>query len=150
MSPKTVLVTGCSAGGIGSALVEAFQLRGLHIFATARSRAKMNHLETLANVTLLILDVTNPADIASAVETISQRTDGRLDYLVNNAGQSYFIPILDTDIEETKKMFNVNFWGALALTQACAPLLTAAKGTIVNIGSISGHVNVPWMGNCIS
>ena len=110
----------------------------------------MNHFEMLANVTLLNLDVTSPADIASAVESISQRTDGRLDYLVNNAGQGFFMPVLDTDVERAKEIFDVNFWAALAVTQAFAPLLLAAKGTIVNIGSVSGHVNVPWMGNYIS
>ena len=56
MTPKTVLITGCSAGGIGSALAEVFQKRGIHNFATARDLSKMSHLQTLSHVTLLKLD----------------------------------------------------------------------------------------------
>ena len=105
---SSVLITGCSAGGIGSALVDAFQKRNLHVFATARDLSKMSHLEKLPNVTLLALDVTAPSSIGAAVAAVKAQTDGILDFLVNNSGRSYVMPVLDTDIEEAKKMFNVN------------------------------------------
>jgi NADP-dependent 3-hydroxy acid dehydrogenase YdfG len=60
-SPKTVLITGCSVGGIGSALALEFHRRGLHVFATARSLDKLAHLANLDCVTLLQLDVTSQA-----------------------------------------------------------------------------------------
>ncbi|PQE19322.1 hypothetical protein CJF31_00009412 [Rutstroemia sp. NJR-2017a BVV2] len=142
---KSVLITGCSAGGSGSALAEVFQKRGLHVFATARTLSKMSHLNDLPNVTLLELDVTSSQSIAAALEAVKTQTDGKLDYLVNNAGQSMVMPALDADIEEAKKLFDVNFWGVIAMTQAFAPLVIAAKGTVVNICSISGYVNAPWM-----
>jgi 1-acylglycerone phosphate reductase len=142
---KSVLITGCSAGGSGSALAEVFQQRGLHVFATARTISKMSHLKDLPNVTLLELEVTSSQSIAAALEVVKAQTDGKLDYLVNNAGQSMVMPALDTDIDEAKKLFDVNFWGVIATTQAFAPLVIAAKGTIVNICSISGYVNAPWM-----
>jgi 1-acylglycerone phosphate reductase len=142
---KSVLITGCSAGGSGSALAENFQKRGLHVFATARTLSKMSHLRDLPNVTLLELDVTSPQSITIALDAVKAQTGGKLDYLVNNAGQSMVMPALDTDIDEAKKLFDVNFWGVIATTQAFAPLVIAAKGTIVNICSISGYVNAPWM-----
>ena len=146
MALKSVLITGCSAGGIGSALAEAFQKRNLHVFATARTPSKMSHLEKLPNVTLLTLDVTSASSIAAAVEAVRAKTGGKLDYLVNNSGRGFVMPTLDVNMEEAKRIFDVNFWAVLAVTQAFAPLLIAAQGTIVNISSLIGHLNVVWMG----
>ncbi|MCJ1392605.1 hypothetical protein MMC18_005475 [Xylographa bjoerkii] len=145
-SLQSVLITGCSAGGIGSALVKSFQKRNMHVFATARDPSKMAHLDKLPNVTLLTLDPTSTPSVRAAVESVKTATDGRLDYLVNNAGQTIIMPTLDFDIETAKQMYDVNIWGLLRVTQACAPLLIAAKGTIVNISSISTAVHTPWMG----
>lgn len=145
-SPKTVLVTGCSAGGIGSALVESFHERGLHVFATARTVSKMSHLEHLPNVTLLQLDVSSESSIQAAVEAVTAKTGGDLDYLVNNSGQSCIQPALETSIERARAVHDVNFWGTVSVTQAFAPLVMKAKGTIVNVCSIAGVLHVPWGG----
>ena len=143
----TVLITGCSAGGIGSALAEEFHTRGHHIFATARSLSKMSHLETLPNITLLELDVTSQESINTAVRSVEAKTNGKLDYLVNNSGQAMTMPALDTDLDQAKKLFDVNFWGVVAVTQAFSPLVIAAtKGTIVGIASLATVFYVPWMG----
>jgi 1-acylglycerone phosphate reductase len=144
MTPKTVLITGCSAGGIGFALAHEFHRHGLTVFATTRDVTKMHELETLPNTTLLPLDVTSPAAIASAVQEVSQRTDGKLDYLINNSGQSLHAPALDTDIDDAMRLFDVNFWGVLRMVQAFAPLLIKAGGTVVNIGSIVGILHMPF------
>lgn len=146
MAQKSVLITGCSAGGIGSALVESFQKRNLQIFATARTVSKMAHLQKLPNVILLSLDVTSASSIAAALEIVKVKTGGSLDYLVNNSGISYVMPLLDSPLEEAKDVFEVNFWGVLAVSQAFAPLVVAGSGSIVNVSSISSYVNAPWMG----
>ena len=98
MSRKTVLITGCSAGGIGPALVLSFQKRGYTVFATARSLKKMTELTSLSNVHVLELDVVNPASIAAVVAAVKERTGGSLDVLVNNAGQQLIMPALDAGI----------------------------------------------------
>ncbi|KAI1609492.1 oxidoreductase [Exophiala viscosa] len=144
MPSKTVLITGCSAGGIGHTLAMEFQRRGLTVFATARSTSKMSGLEKLPNTTLLSLDVTSPTSIAEAVERIKAQTGGKLDYLVNNSGRNIMIPALDADIDDAKEMFDVNFWGILRMVQGFAPLLIEAKGTIVNIGSIVAYLHKPF------
>ena len=141
---KTVLITGCSDGGIGSALAKTFQSHGLHVFATARTLSKMASLEQLPSVTLLPLDVTSSTSIAAAVEAVKLETDGMLDYLVNNAAISRYSPVLDIDTSEAKRMFDTNYWGALEVTQKFAPLIIATKGTIVSISSISAHANIPY------
>jgi 1-acylglycerone phosphate reductase len=146
MTHKSVLVTGCSAGGIGYALAEQFQKRGLTVFATARNCSKMDGLKNLPNTVLVPLDVTSPSDIDAAVAAVKAHTGGKLDYLVNNSGQSLHMPTLDQDIESAKDMFEVNFWGVFRMIKAFAPLLIEAKGTVVNIGSINGHLHPPFSG----
>lgn len=152
---KTVLITGTSAGGIGSALAQAFQKRGLHVFATARDASKIDHgLAELPNVSLLTLDVTSSSSISAAVAAVRAHTsagDGRhgghhgsLDYLVNNAGAGQVAPFLDVELEEARRVFEVNFWGVLAVTQAFAPLLVEARGAVVNVGSVAAEAWNPY------
>lgn len=147
-SKETVLITGCSDGGIGSALALVLQQRGLHVFATARDPSKMSELSGLPNITMLTLDVVKPDDIKNAVEIVTKQAGGTLNYLINNAGRNHFMPILDEDLDTVRSLFEVNFYGPLALTQAFAPLLIKAKGMAVYITLVSGYINVPFMGKC--
>ncbi|CEJ86360.1 hypothetical protein VHEMI04085 [[Torrubiella] hemipterigena] len=143
---KSVLITGCSQGGIGSSLALEFQKRGFHVFATARNVDKMAHLKDLANVTLLRVDVTETTLIKEAVDAVQKQTGGGLDFLVNNSGVVHVAPILDTDLQAAKDMFDVNVFGPLLMVQAFAPMLIASHGCIVNICSVSSYVYAPWMG----
>lgn len=143
---KTVLITGCSDDGIGSGLAQALQARNMHVFATARTPSKMSQLASLENVTLLKLDVTDPTDIAAAVEAVTAATGGTLDCLINNAGRNHFMPILDENVQTLKSLWEINVWGPLAVTQAFAPLLIKQKGMAVFITSTAGYLNVPFMG----
>jgi len=147
MSRKTVLVTGASEGGIGSALTEAFQQQGFLVFATVRSLDKGKHLANTSDVELLTLDVTNDKAIADAVETVRAKTGGKLDVLVNNSGGGYTMPLLDSPIEDGRKLFDLNVWSVLAMVQAFAPFLIESKGCILNIGSMAGVLIRPWTGN---
>ncbi|KAJ6031425.1 hypothetical protein N7540_002157 [Penicillium herquei] len=146
MTPKTVLITGCSDDGIGYGLALEFQKQGYHVFATARNVDKMTKLNGLPNVSLLKLDVTEPSQIEAAVSKVGVQTGGTLDILVNNAGRNHFMPYLDEDEEEVKKLFEINVWGPLRVTKAFVPLLIKAQGSIAFITSISGYLNVPFMG----
>lgn len=150
MSQKSVLITGCSAGGIGHALALSFQKRGLTVFATARSNSKMTDLASLPNVHLLSLDVADPASIAAAAKEVAAKTGGKLDVLVNNAGQQYVMPALDVDVAKAKAVFDVNYWAALRMVQEFKDFLIAAKGTVVNVGSTAGVLTVPFQSeSCI-
>jgi NAD(P)-dependent dehydrogenase (short-subunit alcohol dehydrogenase family) len=146
MERRTVLITGCSHGGIGSALAEAFHQRGFHVFATARKTEKMKHLSYLARMTLIPLDVTQESQIIAALELVQKHTGGTLDYLVNNAGDGYIIPVLDCDQVHGRQIFDVNFWGPLRMIQEFSPLLIAARGTIVNINSVASETLPLWLG----
>lgn len=143
---KSVLITGCSDGGIGSALALTFATRGLLVFACARSIKKMTKLSSLPNVHLLELDVLKSEDIEAAVGAVKKETGGTLDYLVNNAGQVRYRPVLDENIEDAKELFDVNVWSVIRVVQAFAPLLIDSKGCVVYISSLVGYLVSPYMG----
>ena len=138
---KSVLITGCSEGGIGAGLAEAFLEKAYHVFATARDPSKISKsLAQAANVTVLTLDVLSSHAIAAAVASVETATGGTLDVLVNNSGAVLIMPALDMSIDEAKQLFDTNFWSMLAMVQAFAPLLIKAKGYLVNNTSASGVI----------
>lgn len=137
-SQRSVLITGCSAGGLGAALALALHEAGLHVYATARSPEKMATLST-AGIQTLTLDVTSTISIANCVAKIPT-----LDILVNNAGGGYSMPISDMSISEAKKVFDLNVWSPLAVTQAFLPLLLESKGMIVNHTSVGSLISIPF------
>ncbi|KIW06224.1 uncharacterized protein PV09_02700 [Verruconis gallopava] len=134
--PKFVLITGCSKGGIGYALAREFSAKGMQVIATARSKEKIADLGPLG-ITLLSLDVDDPASIAQLKVDVTRITDGKLDILVNNAGRNYTVPALDIDFAEVEQTFRTNVFGVMRMCQAFAPLLIEARGTIVQIGSVA-------------
>ncbi|KAE9380860.1 short-chain dehydrogenase/reductase [Stipitochalara longipes BDJ] len=140
---KSVLITGCSAGGIGSALAELFHRHGWLVFATARDLNKVQHLKTLG-CEIILLDVTIEETIRAASEIVQNKAGGKLNMLINNAGLAYTATVLDTDINIMRKLFDINVFGVLSTTQAFAPLLLEAKGTIVNVGSMTGRIQGPY------
>lgn len=90
---KSVLITGCSEGGIGDALARTFHEKGLRVFATARNLTKVQHLTELG-LEILSLDVTDEGSIKLAVEHVRRRTGGNLDILVNNSGGGRYLKLL--------------------------------------------------------
>lgn len=143
MTPKTVLITGCSEGGIGDALAREFRARGLTVFATARSVSKMSALEPLG-IHTVALDVTSETSIAAAVAAVRAATGGHLDILVNNAGVNHVQPFLDTSLADFRRVFDTNVFGVMAVTQAFAPLLIAARGLVATVGSVNTVLNPPY------
>lgn len=136
---RTVLITGCSEGGLGAALAVSFHEAGLHVYATARNPAKMKQLASLG-IETLTLDVESESSIAACVSQLSG-----LDILVNNAGATFLMPVVDISIPEAKKTFDLNVWSYIAVTQAFLPLLLqSTKGMIVNQTSIAGNSTIPF------
>ena len=142
----TVLITGCSDGSLGAALAVAFHSHGLRVFATARNPAKMAAARS-AGIETLTLDVLSDDSIRTCVEEVKIKTGGKLNYLVNNAGAAYHMPISDMDLNEARKLFDLNVWSYVAITQAFLPLLIAAKGAmVVNQTSLLAVVPFPFLG----
>lgn len=133
---KVVLVTGAGSG-IGWAITRRLVDEGHYVYAGARKEAHLRALGAVRNVRPLRLDITNPNDISAAVEVV--RSEAQSLYgLVNNAGIATLGPVIDGDIDEVALTMNVNVLGTYRVTQAFAPLVLAARGRIVTIGSVSG------------
>ena len=139
---RTVLITGCSEGGLGFGLAKAFQAKGLRVFATARNPAKMTALEGLG-IECLTLDVLSDDSIKACVADVSKLTDGTLDILINNAGGGYSMPFADIVVSKARQLFELNVWSYITVTQAFLPLLLRKKGMIVNNTSISSVTPTP-------
>lgn len=155
----TVLITGCSRGGIGDALALEFAARGYHVFAGLRNPSKANDYTSsltpsssesstaAGHVEVVTLDVTSSASIKSLVDDLSTRLpDGKLDVLVNNAGQGFSGPLIEADLDAARKLYEVNFWAPLAMAQAFLPMLVKAKGKVVNVSSVGSILTIPWIG----
>jgi NAD(P)-dependent dehydrogenase (short-subunit alcohol dehydrogenase family) len=135
---KSVLVTGASSG-IGYATAMTLSQRGFHVFAGARKSEDIDVLNQHNHVTGVRLDVTSVKDITAAVEFINSHP-AKFHGVVNNAGIISCAPLVEVDESEVKEIFDVNVYGAYRVTKAFAETLIAAKGRIVNIGSVSGLV----------
>lgn len=136
MSQKTVLITGCSPGGIGHSLALEFKSKNFRVFATARKAEGLSELAA-QGIETLSLEVTSLESIQALCKEIASRTGGKLDYLVNNAGRNYTVPALDLDIDEIRATFETNVFAVMRMCQVFAPLLISAKGTIVQVGSLT-------------
>ncbi|KAJ6437643.1 oxidoreductase, short-chain dehydrogenase/reductase family [Purpureocillium lavendulum] len=142
---KTILITGCSMGGIGDALAQSLAGQGHHVFVTARDTSRISpELRSLFNVSILTLDVSSAVSIADAAEAVRQTGRG-LDVLVNNAGVGYTVPVLDLDVEKAKRLYEVNVWGPVRMIQAFSDLIIASQGRIVNVSSVGAVINTPWI-----
>jgi len=142
---KIVLVTGAN-GGVGSALIKALLDRGAaKVYAAARTIAAVSELAHINSerVVPLRLDISSAASVAMAAE---QCVD--LNLLINNAGINRCVSLLGlAGIEAAREEMEVNFFGTLAMCRAFAPILEAnGSGTIVNVCSIIGLVNLPVNG----
>src|SRR6516162_10889243 len=132
IADKTVLVTGANRG-LGRALVDEALRRGVKRVYAA-SRQPMAAADQ--RVTPLILDVSDPAQIAGAVEKVES-----LDIVINNAGVS--VPDDLSDRSAFEQHLAVNLYGTLDVTEAFLPSLTRTHGTVVNVVSLGAVAAVP-------
>lgn len=141
---KSVLITGCSDGGLGSALALAFHQAGWRVFASARNLKKLKETEA-AGIESVELDVSSEDSIKVAAAKVSELTGGSLNALVNNAGAGYSMPQLDVDIARVRQVFELNVFSNIMVVQGFVRLLMRAPegATIVNNSSIASVLPLP-------
>ncbi|GAB4182294.1 MAG: oxidoreductase [Wenzhouxiangellaceae bacterium] len=139
-----VLITGASTG-IGHYLAVYLAARNYHVYATARKDQDLEQLATIDNVSPIRLDVRKPDQIASARDYIEAQQTG-LHGLINNAGIGSLGLLASWSEAELHDIFDINVFGVQRVTMAFLPMLIAAQGRVINIGSQGGILNKPGYG----
>lgn len=140
---RHVLVTGASSG-IGQATAIRLAGAGDHVFATVRSQADADEFNQ-SGVTPVTMDVTNMHQIQAVFDTISDHTT-TLNTLINNAGIGLTAPLEFVPLGSLRQVYEVNVIGQVAVIQAMLPLLRAASGVIVMIGTVGDRIQIPFGG----
>lgn len=138
---STWLITGCSTG-LGRALAGSVIAAGHNAVVTARDAAAVADLTEAApdRVLAVALDVTQPAQVAAAVQRARERF-AHIDVLVNNAGYGYRAAVEEGDDAEVRALFETHFFGTVAMIKAVLPDMRARRrGAIVNISSIGAQL----------
>jgi NADP-dependent 3-hydroxy acid dehydrogenase YdfG len=140
---KVVIVTGASQG-IGHATSKYLTAQGAKVVLAARSAHKLNQLEKeLPGSFAIPTDMTKDDDVKNLVEKTIQKF-GRVDILVNLAGQSMWIPVEKIEIDQYRKLMELNVYGYLRAMQAVIPIMRKqGGGMIVNVSSMTTARIVP-------
>jgi len=134
---KVLLLTGGSSG-IGKSTVELFAQRGYKVYELSR------HGESKGGITHIDCDVTRPNDCKSAVEAVIAH-EGKIDVLISNAGMGISGAAEFTDINEAKRQFDVNFFGAVNITQAVLPYMRERRaGRVIFVSSLASVFSIPF------
>ncbi len=144
---KVWFITGCSTG-FGRELAKEALSKGYNVVVTARKPEQVADIVAAypENALALALDVTVPQQIKEAVNASIDRF-GRIDVLVNNAGIGYFGAIEESEEEEVRRMFEINFFGLAHMTNAVLPHMRQQRsGHILNVASIGGLRSFPAVG----
>jgi len=145
---KSIVITGASSG-IGRAAALRLAGHGWRVFAGVRKNSDAQALTADAQGSLepILVDVTDRQSISSAAHDVAGRLGGRgLDALFNNAGIGSTSPVEYTSLDQLREIFEINLFGQIATIQAFLPLIRAAKGRILNNGSVGDHVTPPFIG----
>jgi NAD(P)-dependent dehydrogenase (short-subunit alcohol dehydrogenase family) len=146
MNGKVVIVTGASSG-IGLATAKEFARHGARVVMAARSIALLDEIARELNakgydVLPVPTDVTSDADCRRLIQTTIDKY-GKIDVLINNAGISMRALFIDVDLEVLRKLFEVNFWGAVRCTKFALPYLISSRGSVAGVSSVAGFVGLP-------
>lgn len=144
---KVWFITGCSTG-FGRELATNALAAGHKVVVTARKTGDIKDIvKSFPETSVAVqLDVTKAGEIHSSVQQAMEKF-GRIDVLVNNAGIGYFGAIEESEEEEVRRMFEINFFGLANMTKEVLPIMRKQKsGHIVNISSIGGLVGFPAVG----
>ena len=140
------IVTGASSG-IGEATARRLTDEGATVILAARRADRLERLAAeLPNALAAPTDVTDPAQVERLVAR-ALATYGRIDVLVNDAGQGLHVPVLDLDPGDLRAVFELNVIAPLALMQAVLPGMRArSQGAIVNVSSATSLRVFPGLG----
>jgi short-subunit dehydrogenase len=146
MKDKVVIVTGASSG-IGFATAKEFARQGARVVLAARNTQAIQSLEATLKkegheAMAVTTDISRPEDCRILIEKTLEQYGG-IDILINNAGISMRALFQNVQLDVLKRLFDVNFWGAVYCTQYALPSLIRNKGSVVGVSSVAGFVGLP-------
>jgi short-subunit dehydrogenase len=146
---QVVVITGASMG-IGEAVAQAFVSEGALVAMSSRDLQRVEEarrrIGVLDRTLAVACDVSHGEQIERLLKTTMERF-GRLDVWSNNAGYGILDSVATMSMDECRRMFETNLFGAIACMQAVVPVFREQRrGTIINISSVVGHLPVPHMG----
>ena len=134
---KTVVITGGSSG-IGLETARLFSKKGYRVYELSRRNCENE------GITHIGCDVSDRESVCNAVARIVDEA-GRIYILVNNAGYGISGPVEMCTIESTKKMFDVNLFGAFEMVKAVIPLMRKQQsGRIILVSSLAAEFSLPF------
>jgi meso-butanediol dehydrogenase/(S,S)-butanediol dehydrogenase/diacetyl reductase len=143
LKDKTALITGAGTG-IGAAIAKRYVEEGAKVVLVGRRKEKLEELAAtfpVGSYKICQGDVSIPDDIKRAVADTLELGYGKIDILVNNAGVNVAGGVVDVDLEDWKKIFDINLNGPFLLMREVIPSMKkAGGGSIINIASIGGLV----------
>lgn len=140
---KLIVVTGASTG-MGASAARELARQGFHVLAGVRRDRDADAMRS-TGIEPVILDITN----SEQVEALAARVVGdprALHALVNNAGIQVNAPVEALPMAQWRRVFEVNLFGHVAVTQALLPALLRSKGRVINISSVGGKIAMPTYG----
>lgn len=144
MTPRSILITGCSSG-IGRDAALRLHALGWNVFAAVRDPADCDALAA-EGLTALHLDYEDSASIDAAIAWVADQTGGHLDALFNNGAYAIPAPLEDVPTDALRTLFEANFFGWHHLTRAALPMLRSSGGRLVQCSSVLGFVPAKWRG----
>lgn len=142
---EIVIITGASSG-IGAATARELARRGFHVLAGVRRDQDADAIRG-PGIEPLIIDITNPDHIRALATRVHEDPQGRaVRALVNNAGIGVNAPVEVFALDQWRRLFEVNFFGHIAVTQTLLPALIRRKGRVINISSVGGKIAMATYG----
>ncbi len=143
---KVAIITGAGQG-IGKAIAQAFSHHEVHVIIAekdeeAGQEAQQWISEKGGKATFIPCDVASQDSVRNMIEQVG-RQEGRIDFLVNNAGVSRFKPMHELSVTEFDEVLDINLRGAFVCSKFAAPYLKVGKGAIVNIASTRALMSEP-------
>lgn len=145
LKKKNVVVTGANRG-IGFAIAQTFAAQGANVFACMRSLdtdvlQRLAHEGQSERIKGVVLDLVEEESIKVAIKEIASLTGNKVDVLVNNAGTASGGLFQMMPIAELRRVFEINFFGQILLTQGLSRLMTRHRsGSIINIASTAAEI----------
>lgn len=146
---KVIWLTGASSG-IGEALAYALAAKGARLILSARRKEELERVKgncqanAQANITILPLDLSQEETLKLSTRAAIQLF-GHVDILINNGGISQRSLVIDTKLDVDRRIMEVNYFGAVALTKYLLPHFISRKaGHFVTISSVTGKFGTPY------